>query len=168
MSYRPNEHKMLSTVPLIPEIARIRVQGQEDEIITQGGQIQVQDLWTTEALIDRLRIYIIQVKEEKKQPDSPRSSSFRYDRKYLNCAVAVIEDWSKVERTNRPPEFTFYLSDILASDKRLVAELIDLGNTSPTTISYVLHKVVEWLFEMVGVGWFYQSAAEDIKVRIEP
>jgi hypothetical protein len=126
-----------------------------------GGQIQVEELWTTEALIDKLGSWIIQVKEPKST-----GSSF-YNRKYLNCATAIITNWSKVEQNNQRHQFIFFLSDILPNNGRLAAELIDLGRTAPSTLAYVLHAVVQRLFEMVASGWFYQSAAEEIQVRFE-
>jgi hypothetical protein len=153
-----------SCPPLLPEITGIRVgsQAKKDEILTNGGQIQVEELWTTEALIDKLESWLIQVKE----PNSTGSSF--YNRKYLNCATAIITNWSKVEQNKGHHQFVFFLSDILPNNDRLAAELIDLSRTAPSTLAYVLHKVVQRLFEMVSAGWFYQSAAEEIQVRIDP
>jgi hypothetical protein len=166
MSHGSVQNKDVSNVPLIPEIAGIRAgtQGPEDEIITQGGLIEVHDLWTTEALVDKLERCVIQIKE----PNSESSNPSLYNRKYLNSATAVITNWSKVEQNNGHHEFVFFLSDILQNNGRLAAELIDLGRTAPSTLGYVLHKVVQRLFEIVAGGWFYQSAAEEIKVRFDP
>jgi hypothetical protein len=85
MTYGSDQDKV-STVPLIPEIVsiRLRSQGQENEIIT-NGKILVEELWTTAALTDRLKSLIIQVKEQSQSP-------FRYDRRYLNKAVELIEN----------------------------------------------------------------------------
>jgi hypothetical protein len=141
MSYTSDQNKEVCTLPLIPEIGSIRVgsEGQEDEIITKGGLIQVDDLWTTEALTDRVKSCIIQVKEQKSQ--SPGSSlQFPYDRKYLNYAVDLIETWTKIEQANQSHTFVFHLSDLLTGDSRIVAELIDLNNTTPTTIAYILQS----------------------------
>jgi hypothetical protein len=165
-----NSSKRGNYVPLLPDIIGISAGSQwhqQDEIITQGGQILANELWTTESLVDKLTSHIIQVKEEEnKQPNSTGSSS--YDRKYLNCAVAVITNWSKIEQNHQHHQFVFSLSDIMTGDGRLTAELIDLGRTAPSTLAYVLHKVVQRLFELVGASWFYQSASVEIQVRFDP
>jgi hypothetical protein len=162
-----NSNKRGSYVPLLPDIIGIRErsQAEQPEILTQGGQIQSTDLWTTESLVDKLTSHIIQVKEENKQPNSTGSSS--YDRKYLNCAVAVITNWSRIEQNHQHHQFVFSLSDIMTGDGRLTAELIDLRSTASSTLAYALHKVVARIFDMVSASWFYQSASEEIKVRID-
>jgi hypothetical protein len=166
-SIRRRSSKLEGYVPLLPEIIGIRIGSQgQPEILTKGGQIQTKELWTTEALVDNLVSRIIQVKEENELPNLTRSP-FLYDRKYLNCAVAVIVNWSKIEQNNQRHQFVFFLSDIITNDGRLAAELIDLGRTTPSTLAYVLHKVVERLFDMVGASRFYQSASEKIQVRID-
>jgi hypothetical protein len=129
-----------------------------------SASIQV-ELWTPEALIDRLKSLIIQVKEEKQQQPPTR---FPYDRKYLNKALELIENWSNIEQANESHVFIFHLSDLLRSDGKLVAELVDLANRAPSMLDDVLHKVLEWLFGLVCASWFYQSAAEDIQVRFDP
>jgi hypothetical protein len=86
----------------------------------------------------------------------------------LNCATAVITNWSRIEQNNQRHQFVFFLSDIVTNDNRIAAELIDLGHTAPPTLAYVLHKVVERLFELVGASWFYQSASVEIQVRFDP
>jgi hypothetical protein len=162
-----NNNKRGSYVQLLPDIIGIRKrsQAEQPEILTHGGQIQSTDLWTTESLVDKLTSHIIKVKEENQQPNSTGSSS--YDRKYLNCAVAVITNWSKIEQNHQHHQFVFFLSDIMTGDSRLTAELIDLRSTAPSTLAYVLHKVVARIFDMVSASWFYQSASEEIKVRID-
>jgi hypothetical protein len=50
---------------------RAASQGEQAKVLTKGSQIQVKDLSTTGALIDRLGSCIIQVKEQKQQPYSP-------------------------------------------------------------------------------------------------
>ena len=164
-----NSSKWGNYVPLLPDIIGISAGSQwnqQDEILTQGGQILANELWTTESLVDKLTSHIIQVKEENKQPNSTGSSS--YDRKYLNCAVAVITNWSKIEQNHQRHQFVFSLSDIMTGDGRLTAELIDLRSTAPSTLAYALHKVVARIFDMVSASWFYQSASEEIKVRFDP
>ena len=131
-----NSSKRGSYVQLLPDIIGIRErsQAEQPEILTQGGQIQSTDLWTTESLVDKLTSHIIQVKEENKQPNSTGSSS--YDRKYLNCAVAVIKNWSKIEQNHQHHQFVFFLSDIMTDDGRLAAELIDLRRYSTIYVSW--------------------------------
>lgn len=145
---------------------RVGTQEQQHEILTKGGQIQTKGLWTTEALVDKLKSHIIEVNEEGKQQKPYSLGSLFYDSKYLNRTVAVITNWSKIEQNRKHHEFVFSISDILTNDGRLAAELVDLSRTAPSTLAYVLHKVVEHLFDMVSSTWFYQSAAEEIKVRI--
>ena len=76
------QRKRGSYVQLLPDIIGIRErsQAEQPDILTQGGQIQSTDLWTTESLVDKLTSHIIQVKEDNKQPNSTGSSS--YDRNY--------------------------------------------------------------------------------------
>jgi hypothetical protein len=164
-----NSNKRGSYVPLLPELIGIRAGSQwhrQAEILGKGGQIQTKELWTTEALVDELENHIIQVKEEQ-QPNSS-GSSFSFDRKYLNRAVAIIANWAKIEQNNQHHQFVYFLSDIMTNDVRIAAELIDLDRTAHSTISYVLHKVVERLFGLVSASWFYQSASEEIQVRLDP
>ena len=153
--------KQESHFPLLPKIVGIHV-GSQVEVLAKGGQIQTKELWTTETLVDKLESCIIQAKE----PNSLASSS--YNRKYLNCATAVITNWSRIEQNNQRHQFVFFLSDIVTNDNRIAAELIDLGHTAPPTLAYVLHKVVERLFELVGASWFYQSASVEIQMRFDP
>lgn len=153
--------------PLLPELIGVCIGSQENQpgILTQGGQIHSKDLWTTEALIDELAMHIIQIKEE--QSLSP-ANSFCYGLKYLDCAVALITNWSKVEQNNQRHQFIFFLSDIVTNDGgRLAAELVDLSRTTPSTLCYVFHKVVEHIFKMVGAAWFYESARQEIQVRLD-
>lgn len=84
----------------------------------------------------------------------------------MNHAAEVIANWSKIEQNNGNHEFVFSISDILTRDDRLAAELIDLGCTTTSTLAYILHKVVERIFEMIGASWFYQSASKEIQVTI--
>lgn len=142
---------------------RVGSQGQT-QIQSVRGQIQVQDFWTTEALIDQLEGHIVRIRDQQQHLPT---SSFSDTRKYLHHAVEVITNWSKVEQTQQPHQFIFSLLDILQNE-RLAAELVDLSRTAPSTLAYVLHEVVGRLFTMVSAGWFYESAAEEIKVVLEP
>jgi hypothetical protein len=158
--------KQQSYVPLLPQVRGIHIgiHGQV-EILSKGGQIQTKEHWTTEALVDELKNHILQVKEKNQQQCNSQGSYF-YGRKYLNLAVEFIANWSKVAQNNQHHEFVFYISDIMTDDGRLAAELIDLSHTTPSTLAYVLHKVVGSIFEMIGASWFYQSASEETMVRI--
>jgi hypothetical protein len=158
--------KQECSVPLLPEVRDYHVESQrQTDKLTIGGQILVRDPCTTEALIDKLERCVVSVRDQEQ--DLP-VSSFIYDRKYLNRAIAVIKDWSKVELNVQHHQFIFNLSDIRRSDQRLVAELIDLDRTASSTLSRALHEVVKRLFSMVSAGWFYESAAEEIQVIFEP
>jgi hypothetical protein len=157
--------KKESHVTLLPKVIGSHVVSQgQTEILDVQGQIQVQDHWTTEALIEKLEAHIVQVRNQ--QPYSP-ASSFSDTRKYLRHAIEVITNWSKVEQTHRNHQFIFNLSDILLNE-RLAAELVALGRTAPSTLAYVLHEVVRRLFGMVSARWFYESAGEEIKVVLQP
>ena len=93
--------KQESHFPLLPKIVGIHV-GSQVEVLAKGGQIQTKELWTTETLVDKLESCIIQAKE----PNSLASSS--YNRKYLNCATAVITNWSRIEQNNQRHQFVFF------------------------------------------------------------
>jgi hypothetical protein len=167
-----SNHQIIS--PLLPKFvdAHIQHQGRPQNSI-KAGRVQVKDPWITESLTDQILQCIIQIKEEEEQTSSSSSSSLSllYGRKYINQAVRLIANWSKIEETNLKHEFVFYLSEIVANHdygRRLVAELIDLGNTAPSTLNYLLHEVVKRLFAMVSALWFYRSAAEEIEVRLMP
>jgi hypothetical protein len=154
-----------SYVRLLPQVIGYRIGNQaQSEILTFGGQIRVEDFWSTEALIDELEDHIVQVRDQQQH----LSTSFSNTRKYLHRAIEVITNWSKVEQTQQPHQFIFNLSDILRIDQRLAAELVDLDRTTPSTLAYVLHEVVKRLFGMVSAHWFYESAAEEIEVVIQP
>jgi len=64
----------------------------------------------------------------------------------------------------RPPVFVINLSDLT---DRLKAELIDLQYCK-STLRDVLHAVIERIFAAKSSSWFYQSAAAEIQVRLDP
>jgi hypothetical protein len=111
---------------------------------------------TIEALIDELEHCVVRVKAA----DGSNS------RIYLQCAVKLISDWSRVGNRYGTHQFVFNLSDIKSD--ALNAELIDLGNSTHSTLIRVLHAVLNRLFDQVSASWFYLSAADDIEVLLKP
>lgn len=121
------------------------------------GFIKYRPVWTAEKLVDELENYIVRIKEDKQQ---------QHERKYLQHAVQVIADWTKLTDSDKPHVFVFDLSDF-SKDEMIATEIYNLSRSDPSTLAHVLHKIVERLFTMVSARWFYESAAEEIQVVLK-
>jgi hypothetical protein len=115
-------------------------------------------VWTTQKLIDELENYIVRIKGEQQQ---------QQQRKYLQRAIKDITYWTQINDSGKPHVFVFDTIDF-AKDEMISTELYNLSRSNPSTLEYVLHEVVARLFAMISSKWFYESAAEEIKVILKP
>jgi hypothetical protein len=131
----------------------------------------MKDSWTKERLIDELTKQLIRIDDKPicnctgsdGQLDISkelRQSSVWYNKKYLLRAQRAIATYCHPV----PIVFVINLFDLT---NRLKAELVDLVS-SKGTLSYVLYSVVQRIFAAVSSNWFYESAAEEIEVVIQP
>lgn len=114
-------------------------------------------VWTIEKLIDEVENYVVRIKEEEE------GKQHKSSRKYLQRAVEVITNWTRINDSNGPHFFVFDIADF-AKDAMIAAELYNLSKIDPSALAYVLNEIVKRLFSMVSSRWFYESASKEIQV----
>jgi len=166
--------------PLLPQVIGINANSEGQlELVTSGGLVDIAgEFWTTEKLTDEL-FHCLAKKEAVpeivtvlcnsngtdsvdllEQYEGPKTLLYK---KYIIRAEKFVGAYCNDKANN----FIINLYDL---DDRLQAELLDLQRTknSRDTLSRVLHSVVDRIFALASLAWFYGSARQEIKVILEP
>ncbi len=156
-----NSNKQESYVPLLLELIGIRAGRQVNHagVLAKGGQIQVEDLWTTEAFIDELFLCLAGVKEIITNDESYGKQITV--RKYYRQARDLMK-WIPVAKPS--PRFVVYFSDLTPNVKD---RLDELARTYKDTLTYILKQSVGRIFENLDFDYYHLSIARNLKVRLE-
>jgi hypothetical protein len=175
-----NQHrkskKTKITIPVLPQVTGY--DATINSVICAGSEksIPMRDFWSKECLIDEFTQRLLKIIAKSEFGiicNDTNSSSQMYTseeefergnclsrRKYLIRAQRAIATYCD----GKPIIFVVNLSDLT---DRLKAELIDLTQCK-SLLGDMLHSVVQRIFAAVSSNWFYESAAEEIEVLIQP
>ena len=114
------------------------------------------EFWTTEYLIDKLFLRLVEVKETIHNKDKEEI----HVRKYYRQARELFK-WIPIAKPS--PAFIIYISDLTPRLKTELEELI----TTPDTLKYVLNQAVGRIFENLNLEKYHLSIARNLRVRFE-
>jgi hypothetical protein len=155
-----NSNKQESYVPLLLELIGIRAGRQMNHagVLAKGGQIQVEDLWTTEAFVDELFLCLAGVKEYVTNKENSKQVTVR---KYYHQARNLMK-WIPIAKPS--PPFVIYISDLTPNVKD---RLDELARTYKDTLTYILKQSVGRIFENLDFDYYHLSIARNLKVGLE-
>lgn len=123
----------------------------------QQTKQEIDEVWTTEYLVDQLFLNLVRAKEFVSGGNGETISV----RKYYRQARQLMY-WIPVVKL-QSNEFIVFVSDLSPRVRKHLESII----VTPTTLRYVLTQAVGRIFENLDFDYFHLSVAQNLRIRLE-